>query len=555
MSQSIAIRSGALRLVPISISFTGTRQPLHRSSRRLTAAVPIAFFALLVALFLTPGRLAAQSSTWTQTTSGGLWTTSGNWLSVIPANGSTSTADFSTLLLSSNNTVHLDAPETIGSLLFGDRGYAFNWTLDNNGSSSNVLTLAGSASVTDLNDSVTISAVLAGNSGLTVNSLPLVTIQNGQVYNLGGPTNFPANSSNVATPGTLILNPSAVESYTGTTTLVSGILALDFSNLATPTNMISSGSALVLANGALAVRDQSGANATLQSFAGTTFSGGAASISVSVNGNTNNGSKLALGALTRSNGGTVDFTLPTTLNLTAPVVGSITTPTGNGFGTGSAAILGGYAVVTTNNNVTYATSAGDGTNPGAISGLAQSGYTANAFGANVNTAITGAQSLTSSPLSNSLYFNVASATLTSTAAQTLTIGSGGILASPNVGPTTFGINLGTNPPLTLATSNAQNDIVVNQYDPNGIMVMTGNLTNNGATPVGLTKTGPGTLVTFSGTIAEFGSGTYFLNQGVVASWTAFTGTGSQVTFTGNSTYQVFTAAGGSPRSPSFVRAT
>ncbi len=252
----------------------------------------VALLAISLALLVTAGPVAAQSSTWTQTTSGGLWTAGGNWFSGTPASGSGSTADFSTLLLPANNTVHLDSPETIGSLLFGDQGSTFNWTLDNNGSSGNILTLGGVASVTVDNDSATISAVLAGSAGLTLNSIPLVTNNNGQPYNLGSPSFAATNSSNTATPGIQVLNPAAVENYTGSTTLNSGTLVLDFSNLATPTNLISSGSALVLANGALSVKDQSGGNATLQSFNGTTFSGGGSAISVSVNGNTNNGSTL-----------------------------------------------------------------------------------------------------------------------------------------------------------------------------------------------------------------------------------------------------------------------
>ena len=199
----------------------------------------------------TAGRLAAQTDyQWQDASSGGLWSSSGNWNPAGPASGSTNSADFSTLLLPGNNTVHLDLSETIGSLFFGDVGNTYNWALDNDGSGANVLTLGGAASITVENDTATISAVLGGSAGLSVSSLPFVTNNNGQIYNLGGPTGFPATYNNIATPGTLVLNPAAVESYTGGTTVTSGVLLLDFSNLATPTNMISSGSALVVDDGA-----------------------------------------------------------------------------------------------------------------------------------------------------------------------------------------------------------------------------------------------------------------------------------------------------------------
>src|SRR2546429_8821974 len=51
-------------------------------------------------------------------------------------------ADFSTLDLTADNTVHLDGARTVGTLKFGDTPPSHNWIIDNNNNAANVLTLA-----------------------------------------------------------------------------------------------------------------------------------------------------------------------------------------------------------------------------------------------------------------------------------------------------------------------------------------------------------------------------------------------------------------------------
>ncbi len=263
-------------LSKLSAISTGTNRT-QRSAGAIRFVVAPAFVLLLL---LCASHAAAQTDyQWQNTTSGGLWSAAGNWSPTGPANGSANTADFATLTLLGNNTAHLDLPETIGSLIFGDQANAFNWTLDNNGSSGNILTLAGAATVTVNNDAASISAVLGGSSGLTVFSSALST-SNGQALNLGG-------ASNAVLAGTLILNPSAVESFSGATTVNGGSLMLDFSNLAGPTNLINGTSVLTLGGGILAVKDNSGAAATSQTFNGTILNPGSSAISVAANGNSN----------------------------------------------------------------------------------------------------------------------------------------------------------------------------------------------------------------------------------------------------------------------------
>src|SRR5580658_875321 len=124
---------------------------------------------MFVALFSLTSAVLAQSSTWINP-SGGSWANSSNWLGGVIAEGTDSTADFSTLNLSADATVTLDGAQTIGNLIFGDRAGTHNWIL--NTGTDGALTFSGSADPTTItvsNQTATIGAVLAGTQGLTQN--------------------------------------------------------------------------------------------------------------------------------------------------------------------------------------------------------------------------------------------------------------------------------------------------------------------------------------------------------------------------------------------------
>ena len=86
-----------------SVSFaTSTLRRLGRSLLLLPA--------LVLAL---AGRAHAQTNgTWSDSTSGGLWSNTANWSLGTVANGTGATADFSQLNLTANNTVTLDSVRT-----------------------------------------------------------------------------------------------------------------------------------------------------------------------------------------------------------------------------------------------------------------------------------------------------------------------------------------------------------------------------------------------------------------------------------------------------------
>lgn len=152
-------------------------------------------------LFTMPSRAQNASGVWTGAGGDGLWTgDANNWQNDIYASGAGNTADFSQVSISATTLIHLDAPITIGNLIFGNTAATptASWILDSNATTGNVLTLSGGSSIT-VNNMGTgiayINTVITGSGGL---------IKNG--------------------PGTMQLN--ALNTYTGGTTVNGGTVIL-----------------------------------------------------------------------------------------------------------------------------------------------------------------------------------------------------------------------------------------------------------------------------------------------------------------------------------------
>jgi autotransporter-associated beta strand protein len=114
--------------------------------------------------------------TWIRPLTGGFWGDPANWLSGLVADDVGLAASFNTLDLVADSTVHLDAPRTVGSLVFGDvdPSSPAGWIVDGSGNPGNTLTLAvptGRPVITvnalGSGANVTIGAALAGVSGFT----------------------------------------------------------------------------------------------------------------------------------------------------------------------------------------------------------------------------------------------------------------------------------------------------------------------------------------------------------------------------------------------------
>lgn len=179
------------------------------------------------------------------------------------------------------------------------------------------ITLAPAANIMVNNASNTISSVLAGAG-----------------------TSFTKSGT-----GTLILNGSSANTYTGGTRIVGGRLTLDFANLATPTNLINSSSVLTLGNGTLSVIGKS-TGTTTQTFASTTLNSGLAGLVQGLGGGTS--TTVNLGVVTRNVGAIFDLAIPPS----ATLITNVTSVNGITPG-GSDKYLGGWAVYGTGTSTRF----------------------------------------------------------------------------------------------------------------------------------------------------------------------------------------------------------
>lgn len=167
------------------------------------------------------------TATWTNLASG-QWDTVSNWLDDTVGTGGGNTANFNTLNITEDVTVNLDSARTIGHLVFGDidASSAASWILTNNSVAGNLLTLSGttpSITVNALgsNKTVSISAALAGTSGLTKAGAGTLTLAGANTY----------SGATIISNGTLQISGQPFFHVGRTTTVASGaVLELHNSN-------------------------------------------------------------------------------------------------------------------------------------------------------------------------------------------------------------------------------------------------------------------------------------------------------------------------------------
>lgn len=119
--------------------------------------------------------LNAADGTWNTTVSGSQWSVSDNWAGSTIADGADAVANFSTLDLSSDTTVLVDSPRTIGGMVFADTntGTVGGWVLT--GSTLTLSTTSGTPTITvntlgsssGVQRTALLNTVLTGSQGLT----------------------------------------------------------------------------------------------------------------------------------------------------------------------------------------------------------------------------------------------------------------------------------------------------------------------------------------------------------------------------------------------------
>jgi beta-glucosidase len=183
---------------PTAVSASGI-SPVVVSLPANTNSYTISAYATLGGFSNSPVAVATYATTPVPTwmaPANGSWAGGANWSNSVIANARGVAANFAARTLPANTTVTLDSAPTVGQLVFGDVGNAWDWTVT--AGSGGPLTLDAGAvapAITVSNRTTTIGAVLAGTNGLT-------------------------KTGN----GTLILN--AANTYTGPTAVNGGKLVL-----------------------------------------------------------------------------------------------------------------------------------------------------------------------------------------------------------------------------------------------------------------------------------------------------------------------------------------
>jgi autotransporter-associated beta strand protein len=384
-----------------------------------------------------------------------------------------------------------------------------------------------------------------------------ITVANGATLEYSVPGGLTTTAGTTAVAGTFIksgtggLTFPAAGTFAATAlpSVVAGTLTFDYA--ADNGAKVASGVSLGLGSGTLRVVGN-GAAATADAFAGVSLTGAG---KVAVTAGAGQTATLALGALTRSTGGTLDVTLgnagaavtTTAANGPAGIVGGYATVNGTDFasldGTGAFAAgpQGGY---TTQNAVTAWQAGQNVTNSAAFTGTLASHLTVNSLRVNAPAAATvtlGTFTRSSTYNSGGTTVTVASTTglqpgetvtgtgipagtfitnitggttyelsAATTAAGTnatltygyqLTLDSGGLLVTPNVGANTTTVTGGA-----LAATAGQN-LVFQQFNTAGGLTVASGVTGTGITVV---KAGPG-KVTLTATNTY--TGTLYLNDG------------------------------------------
>lgn len=195
------------------------------TSRRFTfTSLARVCLSTTFAAFCASQSASAADGTWTNGGSS-VWSTPGNWSGGIVADGSTFTANFNTLDIAADRIVSLDGDRTLTNLIFGDTEVVTTpagWILDNNGSASNNLILAGTNPTITVNalgvgKSAVISAIIEGSVGMTKSGAGALV--------LSGDNTFTGNVGNVLAGGITITHSNALGSGTKTVVMNSASVA------------------------------------------------------------------------------------------------------------------------------------------------------------------------------------------------------------------------------------------------------------------------------------------------------------------------------------------
>jgi autotransporter-associated beta strand protein len=245
----------------------------------------------------------AANLSWTGA-SGGTWSNAANWsTTTAPTN-----ADDLFILGPGNQagslSIDLAASASINSLTFTDPSPV---TLTNQSSALEQYLTLGAGGLTTGGGAVTIGDVISAQRiNLALGASQTWVVGSGGLTVPGVVSGSGFGLTKMG-PGTLTLSSAATNTFNGGLGLRAGTLTLDFANLSTPTNLVSSANALTLNGGTFSVLGKNATGATsAQTFTGTLLGSGLTPFVLNKGSSATN-LTLNLGAVTRQVGNTVFF--------------------------------------------------------------------------------------------------------------------------------------------------------------------------------------------------------------------------------------------------------
>lgn len=338
----------------------------------------------------------------------------------------------------------------------------------------------------------------AGGGGINVIGAASATIGNNTTAKLAGSVGLTKLGV-----GTLTLNGTATNTFTGALNVNAGSVVLDFSNIAASTNLLTASNTLAFSGGNLSIKGKA-TSTTTQTLGAVTVNAGGGTLLVNPNGGTS--TTLALGTLASTAAGG-SLTLGKALGAGTGTLSISTTSNKDATGIYSGRIV--FANGTADTGYDWATTASAST-PFVLSSYSAYSPLATSGSDTGNSRITASSSLSGSLTTNSLKIeNPPASQVLDLGANLLTLTSGGLLVT---GTSATQI-IGSGAPGLVGGSNGGSvyDLIISQYNSGGLEIAA-SIGNNGVNATSLTKTGSGAL-TLSGTNSLTGG--LFINSGNV----------------------------------------
>jgi fibronectin-binding autotransporter adhesin len=244
---------------------------------------------------------SAATLTWTGST-GGTWSAGTNWSTTTAPTSADDLVILGPTNLAGSLTIDFATSASVNSLTFTDPSPV---ALTNQLSGLDQVLTLGAGGLLTGSGAVTLGDVLATQR---IN----LALGASQTWNVGaggltvsGAVSGAGFGLTKTGPGNLTLNGGSASTFTGGLMLRAGTLALDFSNLSTPTNLVNSANTLTLNGGTFSVLGKNATSATsVQTFASTVLGSGFTSLVLNKAASATS-LTLNLGAVTRQVGDTI----------------------------------------------------------------------------------------------------------------------------------------------------------------------------------------------------------------------------------------------------------